>query len=109
MENMTTIRLELGIDARQFVQQVQVHNEQLESQISKGIELALDELTKEDNFVSVVKDATKKQVNEIVNERVFSWEMKNKIQNLIDDKIKDKLDAYADKIASEVVNGMNLD
>ena len=38
---MSQIRVDLGINAQQFVQQVQINNESIEEQIAKGIELAV--------------------------------------------------------------------
>ena len=99
---MTEIRLELGINAQKFIQQVQINNEAIEAQITKGIELALDDIMQGDNFIQAVRNNTKTELANIVNKAVFGWEVQNKIQKLVADKIGKKVEEYADKIAEQV-------
>lgn len=102
MEQLATIRLELGINAQKFIQQVQLHHGTIEEQIAKGIELALNDLCEGDNFVQSVREATKLELSKIVNQAVFSWETQNKIEKLVAQKISKKVEAYADTIAEKV-------
>jgi len=106
MDNLTNIKLELGINAQKFIQQVQLNNEIIEEQISKGIELALEDITKDDNFIQSIRENTKKELSEIVNKAVFSWELRNKITKLVEDKIGKKVEEYADKIAENVTKSL---
>jgi polyribonucleotide nucleotidyltransferase len=99
---MTTIRLELGINAQKFIQQVQINNEVIEEQIAKGIELALQDICEGDNFIQHVRQQTKKELTEIVNKSVFSYELRNKITKLVEEKISKKVEEYADRIAENV-------
>lgn len=102
MDNLTTIRLELGINAQKFIQQVQLHNGTIEEQIAKGIELALNDICEGDNFVQSVREATKLELSKIVNKAVFRWETQNKIEKLVAEKISKKVEVYADTIAEKV-------
>jgi polyribonucleotide nucleotidyltransferase len=102
MEQLATIRLELGINAQKFIQQVQLHHGTIEEQIAKGIELALNDLCEGDNFVQSVREATKQELSKIVNKAVFSWETQSKIEKLVAEKISKKVEAYADTIAEKV-------
>ena len=104
MENQTHIRLELGIDARKFIQQIQLHNDSLEDQISKGIELALNDLAEGDRFIQSIREATKNEIALIVNKAVMSWEVQNKISKLVSEKIGKKVEEYADKIADQITS-----
>jgi hypothetical protein len=106
MENTSTIRLELGINAQKFIQQVQLNNEAIEAQIAKGIELALNDITDEGNFVEVIRQSTKDELTNIVNKAVMSWEVKNKITKLVEQKIGEKVEAYADKIADKITSSL---
>jgi len=106
MENTSTIRLELGINAQKFIQQVQLNNEAIETQIAKGIELALNDITEESNFVEVIRQSTKDELTNIVNRVVMSWEVKNKITKLVEQKIGEKVEAYADKIADKITSSL---
>ena len=99
---LATIRLELGINAQKFIQQVQLHHGTIEEQIAKGIELALNDLCEGDNFVQSVREATKLELSKIVNKAVFSWETQNKIEKLVAEKISKKVESYADTIAEKV-------
>ena len=102
METLATIRLELGINAQKFIQQVQLHHGTIEEQIGKGIELALNDLCEGDNFVQSVREATKLELSKIENKAVFSWETQSKIEKLVAEKISKKVEQYAEKIAEQV-------
>lgn len=107
MENTTTIRLELGISAQKFIQQVQLHNGTIEDQIAKGIELALNDITDGDNFIQAVRENTKVELAKIVNHTVSSWQIRNQIEKLIAEKIGKKIEEYADKIAEKVTSTLS--
>ena len=106
MDNMVNIRLELGIDARRFIQQVQVNNQIIEDQVSKGIELALNDILKDNSFVEHIRSSTKDELLNIVNRSVMTWEIKSKITKLIEQKVGEKIEEYADRIAEEVTKSL---
>lgn len=102
MDNLTTIRLELGINAQRFIQQIHLNHGAIEEQIAKGIELALNDLCEGDNFVQSVREATKVELGKIVTGAVVSWETKNKIEKMVAEKIGLKISEYADAVAEKV-------
>jgi len=106
MENRTHIKLELGIDASKFIQMVQINNETIEKQLSTGIQLAINDLTENDNFVQTIREATKNELALIVNKAVMSYELKTKISKLIEQKIGEKVEQYADKIATQITSSL---
>ena len=106
MDNLTTIRLELGINAQKMVQQVQVHNERIETEISNGIQMALEEILRDGNFALKIKEQTIKTIEDVVSKAVFSWEVKNKITKMIEEKVGEKVQAYAEKIAESVTSNL---
>ena len=107
MENTSTVRLELGINAQKLVQQVQLNNKIIEEQIAKGIELSLDDIIKEGNFVEIIRRNTKEELINIVNKVVMSWEVKNKITKMVEQKIGEKIEKFADKIADNIVSSLD--
>lgn len=106
MEQLATIRLELGINAQKFIQQVQLYHGNIEEQIGKGIELALNDLCEGDKFIQLVREETKLELSKIVNRAVLSWETRNRIEKLIAEKINKKVEEYADKIAEKVTSAL---
>ena len=104
--NTVEIRLELGIDAQRFIQQVQVNNQSIEEQIAKGIELALDDIVKGDNFIQSIRHNTKKELEGIVNKTVMSWELRSKITKLVSQKVEAKVEAYADQLAEKITSSL---
>lgn len=102
MEPIGIIKLELGINAQRFIQQVQLHHGTIEEQIGKGIELALNDLCQGDNFIEIVRESTKVELSNIVNKAVLSWETRNRIEKIITEKISKKVEEYADEIAEKV-------
>ncbi|MCP4761119.1 MAG: hypothetical protein GY870_05005 [archaeon] len=107
MRNLSSIKLELGIDATQIIHQVQIDNVLIENQIKKGIELALSDLTKEEKFVNIIRENTKKELASIVNSAVMKWEVRNKISKMVEKRIGDKIEEYADTIAEKMISGLS--
>ncbi len=101
---MIDIKLELGIDAQRFIQQIKLNHGSIEEQVAKGIELALQDISEGDNFIQAVRESTKNELASIVNKAVMSWEIRNKISKLIEEKIGKKVEEYADKIAEKVTD-----
>lgn len=108
MDNMHAIRLDLGINAQRFMQQVMINNQKLEEQIEAGIKLALDEIANTENFTLIIKDKTIAAISSIVTEATFGWEVRKKIQKAIDDQIQQKINEFAEKVAQSVLKGMNI-
>lgn len=102
-----SIKLELGISAQKIIQQVQCNHVLLEEQIQKGIELALDDILSTDNFVEVVRENTKKEINNIVTQCILRWETRDKINKIVNEKIGQKIDEYADNIAERVTKNLS--
>lgn len=107
MNNLAEIRLELGINAQKFIQQVQLNHGTIEDQIGKGIELALNDLCQGDNFVEQIREATKLELSKIVQKAVFSWETQSKIEKMIAEKISNKIEKYADTIAEKLTSSLS--
>lgn len=106
MSNLATIRLELGIDAQRFVQQVQLHHGTIEEQIAKGIEFALNDLCEGDNFIQSVREATKLELFKVVNKAVFSYNTQIAIEKAVSEKISKKIEEYANKVAEQVTTNL---
>lgn len=100
------IRLELGISAQKMVQHVQMHNENIEQQISKGIELAIRDLTEGDNFVNQVRESTKVELKRIVHQAIVKYDTQRAIEKAVSEKIAKKIEEYADSVAEQVTNNL---
>jgi hypothetical protein len=102
----THIRIELGINAQKMIQQVQLHNENVESQIAKGIELAINDLCEGDNFVQHVREATKVELTKIVHQAIVKWDTQRAIEKAVSEKIAKKIEEYADRVAEQVTKNL---
>lgn len=103
MENNTNIRLELGIDARRMIQQVQINNRLLEDQIAEGIQLAIDRISNKDGFVQRIADATETAIFNLCNETIRSYEIKHKIQSEIEKHIGNAVNQYAEELSKKML------
>ncbi len=108
MDNLTTIRLDLGINAQKMMQQVHLNNKLIEDHIQRGIELALDDITKEDNLVEAIREATTNELISVVNQTVLSWELKNKISKIVEQKLGEKLEEYANTVVEKLTKDLKL-
>lgn len=103
MNELINLRVDLGINAQKIMQQVQIHNQSIEDLVEKGINLALQDVLKEDDFVEGIRAHCKKEMKEVVNKAVMSWEVRGKIQKMIEDKIGVKINEFSDRIAESIV------
>lgn len=109
MENTTSIRIELGIEAQKIVQQLLLNNETIEKQITKGIQLALDEIAKDETqFVEGIKNTVLTKLQTLVHQAIFSYEVQTKINKAIADKIGNSIDTYASALAERVSTELNF-
>ena len=106
MNELATIRLELGINAQRHIQQIQLVHGAIEEQIALGIEKALNDLCQGDNFVELVRESTKVELKSIVHKTVFAWETRAAIEKAIADKIGEKVNDFANKIADDLISNI---
>lgn len=106
MENVTTLRIDLGINAQQIASQIMIHNKSIESQIIQGIEAGLKEITDSSGFVNYVKEGTKKAINDAISSATDSWEFRMKIQKAITERLDEKIKEYADGVAQKVLKDL---
>lgn len=106
MDSLVNIELDLGINAQRFIQQVQLNNKQIEEQVAKGIELALNDICEGDNLVQLVRESTKKELELLVTKSVLSYEVRNKISKVVEEKIGQKIDSFAEKVASKLTSNL---
>ena len=106
MRDLTTLRIDLGINAQQIAQQVMIENKHIEKQIAEGIQLALDELSNEDNFVQMIKEGTKNEIQRIIKQSVCSWELKSKIEKAVTEKMGEKINSYAENVADKILKNL---
>jgi len=106
MKDMTTLRVDLGINAQQIAQQVMINNKAIEEQIATGIQNAIDEITDEEGFIGYVKEGTKKAIKDAIDSATNSWEFKQKVQNAISERLEEKIKEYADGVAEKVLKDL---
>lgn len=106
MENMTTLRVDLGISAQKIAHHVMVNNELIEDQIAKGIQQAIDEITNEDGFIGYVKEGTKRAVKVAIESATNSWEFREKVQKAITERLDQRIKEYADNVADRVLRDL---
>lgn len=106
MEQMTQIKLELDINAQKMLQQVQIHNEHLESSIKAGIERALNEIFQGDNFEETIAELVKDEIQMTVKRACSDWALRHKIQDTISKSIEGKIDEVANGWAEKIVKSL---
>lgn len=55
----------------------------------------------------MIRESTKKELRDIVNKSVMSWEVRDKISKMVEAKIGEKIDQFADKIAEKVTASLS--
>ncbi len=106
MENLATIRFELGINAQRLIAQYQSNNQDLEAVIAKGIERAFNEMLQDDNFEDHLVSVVKKEVGETLKKAVADWSIRHKIQDAIAKAIEGKIDTLATDWADKALKNI---
>lgn len=106
MENQTSIRLELGIDARRIMQHVRIDNHRIEDQLEKGIQLAIDDLT-EDNFIETIRQTAKDEIKRIVTKELLSFNFQDEIIKSLRESARKSIEQYSDKLSNKITESLS--
>lgn len=106
MENLTEIRIELGISAQKIASHLVVNNMAIEKQIESGIKKGLEEISDQGMLIEMIAKATRDEVTSIARSAILTHEIRNKMREMLDKKIMDKMSVWADGIASRMVSAM---
>lgn len=81
-----------------------INNKNIEKQVKKGIEDALDNLCRDDNLASLINE----EVYRTLRESFSRWEISRTIRDTLEEKLHDYLLEKAQEFANKVLNkGMN--
>ena len=105
---MITLRIDLDVAAQEIMQNVQLHNREIEQQIEKGIQLAMDNLAKDDAFVDMVRIATEKEVETVFRRAIMGYEFQNRITKVLHEKAGAAIDKYSNDLADKITETLKL-
>lgn len=100
MNIQPSLRLELQIPAQRFVSQYITNNKNIEEQVKKGIESALDNLCRDDNLASLINQ----EVYRTLRESFSRWEISRTIRDTLEEKLHNYLLEKAQEFANKVLN-----
>lgn len=95
-----SLRLELQIPAQRLVSQYVTNNKNIEKQVKKGIESALDNLCRDDNLAALIN----KEVYRTLRESFSRWEISRTIRDTLEEKLHNYLLEKAQEFANKVLN-----
>jgi len=102
MDNLATVRIELGINAQRILAEYRTNNKNLEEAVENGIRAALDELVTDGKLEEIIKNETKAEFIKIVRQQIFKWELRLAIEKAVSEKLGKKIEEYAEIIAERV-------
>lgn len=104
MDIQPSLRLELCIPAQRLVSQYITNNKNIEEQVKKGIESALDNLCRDDNLASLINQ----EVYRTLRESFSRWEISRTIRDTLEEKLHnyllEKAQEFADKVLNKEIN-----
>lgn len=100
MDIQPSLRLELQIPAQRMLSQYIINNKNIEKQVKKGIESALDNLCRDDNLASLINQ----EVYRTLRESFSRWEISRTIRNTLEEKLHNYLLEKAQEFANKVLN-----
>ena len=99
-----SLKLELCIPAQRLVSQYITNNKNIEEQVKKGIESALDNLCRDDNLASLINQ----EVYRTLRESFSRWEISKTIRDTLEEKLHnyllEKAQEFANKVLSKETN-----
>lgn len=106
MENVTTLKIELGIDAQRIASQIMVNNRNIEQNISAGIQKAIDSISEQSNFEEHICTATKSAIEKCITDVLFGFNFQQKLKAVIEQKVSDVTGKYGEEIATKVFESL---
>lgn len=100
MDIQPSLRLELQIPAQRMLSQYIINNENIEKQVKKGIESALDNLCRDDNLASLINQ----EVYRTLRESFSRWEISRTIRDTLEEKLHNYLLEKAQEFANKILN-----
>lgn len=100
MDIQPSLRLELQIPAQRMLSQYIINNKNIEKQVKKGIESALDNLCRDDNLASLINQ----EVYRTLRESFSRWEISRTIRDTLEEKLHNYLLEKAQEFANKVLN-----
>lgn len=100
MDIQSSLRLELQIPAQRLVSQYVTNNKNIEEQVKKGIESALDNLCRDNNLASLINQ----EVYRTLRESFSRWEISRTIRDTLEEKLHNYLLEKAQEFANKVLN-----
>ena len=108
MNEFSTIRMELGINAKRLIAESQIYEEGFKKSVETGINMAIDELlSQEGGFEKVVCDIFKKTLFEEIENISREWEVKNKIRTSITNALGEKLNSVSKEWADKLISTLD--
>lgn len=99
-----SLKLELCIPAQRLVSQYITNNKNIEEQVKKGIESALDNLCRDDNLASLINQ----EVYRTLRESFSRWEISKTIRDTLEEKLHnyllDKAQEFTNKVLNKEIN-----
>lgn len=108
MNDITTLRIDLGISAQEIASQIMVNNHNIEKNIANGIQKAIDELSTEETFEEAVCMATKNAILKVVDDSILGWSFREKVSKIVNEKIDNAIGEYGEKLAEKVIRSLDV-
>lgn len=99
MIELPKIRLELDVPAKKLISMYVTENRQIEEQVKKGIENALDKLCKDNNLASLVEE----EVYNSLRASFSNWNVHQFIRNAFDERLTKFLEMKTKEFADKVI------
>lgn len=100
MFEQPSIKLELQVPAQRLLSQYITNNKNIEEQVKKGIENALNDLYKDDNLASLIEQ----EVYRTLRLSFSSWEISRTVRNVLEEKLHNFLVNKAEEFANKILN-----
>lgn len=104
--NLSRLNIELDISAQKILHSLQLYNETLEAQVKAGLELGIQELINEDDFIRTVADATKLQIRKMITDACNDWQLRHRLQDAVTKSIDNNIDLLAKDWADKVTKNL---
>lgn len=101
-EHKLVLKIDLEVAAQRMLSQIQVHNQELEAAMQRGIDKAVEEILTEDNFELAIKERVKEELLGLVKKSMLSWDIQKLIIDKVTARIVSRIDEFAEKVAGQI-------
>lgn len=99
------LNIDLRIPPQNFISQYQLHSQDIQNRVQKGIELAIkDVFEDEEKITNLVRESARKQILDLIQKDLIDYSTKSKVREIFQNKISENIENLLEQVFNQFNN-----